>query len=57
MTTKEQIASWRLQAERIRKLAEGFDPDIKNQLLKCADDYDKMAANAENSIAYGNGPK
>lgn len=54
MTTKEQIAAWRQQAERIRRLAADFDnAELKRQLLLVAKDYNLMADNAENSIAYG----
>lgn len=57
MTTKEQIASWRQQAERIKRLAEEFgNPELRRQLLEVANNYRIMADDAERSIAF-NGTK
>lgn len=54
MNRINDVAHWRDRADELRSVADDFkDEQAKQQLLRCADDYDRMAERAEKRISGG----
>lgn len=47
ITNSEQAVSYRAKARTLRSMAEDLPPSARVDLLRVAEEYDKMAARAE----------
>jgi hypothetical protein len=51
--TRAQVVRWRMRAEELRTTAEKFhDPSAQRALLRAAANYEKLAEDAERSLAH-----